>query len=88
MFFSKEINGQRNVEHLLLRKTDVLKFFWKSKFFGKKIWRNALALKSKKLQGIFGETFILALLLAAVFRLQNRDSDFFNLFTRKLKGFY
>ena len=64
-------------KHLLLRKTDVLKTFRKSKFLGKKIWRNALALKSKKVQGIFGETFILALLSSAVFRLQNRVSDFF-----------
>ena len=64
-------------KHLLLRKTDVLKTCPKSKFLGKKIWRNALALKSKKVQGIFGETFILALLSSAVFRLQNRVSDFF-----------
>ena len=49
-------------KHLLLRKTDVLKTCWKSKFFGKKIWRNAVALTSKKAQGIFGKTFILALL--------------------------
>ena len=46
-------------------------------FLGKKIWRNALTLKSKKVQGIFGETFILALSSSAVFRLQNRVSDFF-----------
>ena len=64
-------------KHLLLRKTDVLKTCRKSKFLGKKIWRNALALKSKKVQGIFGETFILALLSSAVFRLQNGVSDFF-----------
>ena len=64
-------------KHLLLRKTDVLKTCRKSKFLGKKIWRNALALKSKKVQGIFGETFILALLSSAVFRLQNLVSDFF-----------
>ena len=64
-------------KHLLLRKTDVLKTCRKSKFLGKKIWRNALALKSKKVQGIFGETFILALSSSAVFRLQNRVSDFF-----------
>ena len=63
--------------HLLLRKTDVLKTCGKSKFLGKKIWRNALALKSKKLQGIFGKTFILALLSSDVFRLQNCVSDFF-----------
>ena len=42
-----------------------------SKLLGKKIWRNTLALKDKKVQGIFGETFILALLSSGVFRLQN-----------------
>ena len=46
-------------------------------FLGKKIWRNALTLKSKKVQGIFGGTFILALSSSAVFRLQNHVSDFF-----------
>ena len=35
-------------KHLLLRKTDVLKTCQKSKFLGKKLWRNALASKSKK----------------------------------------
>ena len=64
-------------KHLLLRKTDVLKTCRKSKFLGKKIWKNALALKSKKVQGVFGKTFILALLFSAVFRLQNHVSDFF-----------
>ena len=54
---------ERNVKHLLLRKTDVLK--------------TALTLKSKKVQGIFGGTFILALSSSAVFRLQNHVSDFF-----------
>ena len=63
-------------KHLLLRKTDVLKTCRKSKFLGKKIWRNALALKSKKVQGIFGKTFILALLSSSLFGLQNRVSDF------------
>ena len=48
-----------------------------SKFAGKKIGRNALALKSKKVQGIFGETFIVALLSSSVFCLQNCVSDFF-----------
>ena len=37
MFFSKEINWQRNVKQLLLRKTNVLKTFRTSKFLGKKI---------------------------------------------------
>ena len=77
MFFSKEMNGQRNVKYLLLRKTDVLKTCRTSKFLGKKIWRNVLALTSKKLQGIFGEMFILALLSSAVFLVQNRVSDIF-----------
>ena len=64
-------------KHLLLRKTDVLKTCRKSKFLGKKIWRNALVLKSKKVQGIFGKNFILALLSWAVVLLQNGVSDFF-----------
>ena len=63
--------------YLRLRKTDVLKTRGKSTFLGKKIQRNAPTLKSKKVQGIFGKTFILALLSSAVFRLQNRVSDFF-----------
>ena len=49
----------------------------KTKFLWKKIWRNALALKSKKVQGTFDEMFILALLSSTVFRLQNRVTDFF-----------
>ena len=62
-------------------------YYWEkltfSKLVGKvnyserKFWRNALALKSKRVQGIFGENFILALLSSAVFRLQNSVSDFF-----------
>ena len=46
-------------------------------FLEKKIWRNALGLESKKVPGIFRETFILALFPSAVFRLQNCVSDFF-----------
>ena len=77
MFFGKEMNRQKNVKRLLLRKTDVLKTCQKSTFLGKKIWRNAVALKSKNVQGMFGETFLLALLCLADFRLQNIVSDFF-----------
>ena len=62
-------------KHLLLRKTDVLRTCLKSNFLGKKIRRNALALKGKRVQGIFGKTFILVL-SSAVFSLQNRVSDF------------
>ena len=54
------INGcsfkQSHVKHLLFRKTDVLKIR-----IGKKIWRNALALKSIKIQDISVKTFNLAL---------------------------
>ena len=49
----------------------------KVNFSERKIWRNALALKSKKVQAIIGETFILTLLSSAAFRLQNSVSDFF-----------
>ena len=77
MFFSKEINRLRYVKHLLLRKADVLKTCRKSKFLGEKTWRNVLALKSKKVQGIFGEMFILAFLSSAVFRLQYHVSNLF-----------
>ena len=50
-------------------------------FLIKKIWRNALALKSKKGQGIFGETFTLTLSSSTVFLLQNRVSNFFQFFS-------
>ena len=60
------------LKHLLLRKTEVPKTCWKSKFLGKKICRNS-ALKNKTVQ----KTFILALLSSVVFCLQNRVSDFF-----------
>ena len=46
-------------------------------FLGGNIWRNALVLKNKKVQGIFRETFISALSSSAVFLLQNCVSDFF-----------
>ena len=64
-------------KHLLLRKIDIIKTCQKSKFLGKKIWGNALDLKNKKVQGIFGKTFILQLLPSAVFHLQKHVSDFF-----------
>ena len=77
MFFSsiKEINR-------LISKcqTFTIERKWRSQnfdFLPKKVWRNALALKSKNVQGIFGETFILTLLSSGVFHLQNDVSDFF-----------
>ena len=61
-----------------LRKTAIEKN-WRSQIFdslGKNIWSNALVLKSKKVQGVFGEMFILALLSSAFFCLQIHVSDF------------
>ena len=79
MFFSliKELNrliskGMSNIYHW--EKFDVLQI---SIFSEKKIWRNALALKSKKVQGIFGETFILAL---SSFVYETMSQISFNLF--------
>ena len=46
-------------------------------FIGKKIWRNALTLNSKKVQSMLGGTFTLALLSSAIFRQQNFVSVFF-----------
>ena len=76
MFFSKEINRYKNVKYLVLRKTDALKTCRKSKFLGKKISLKKCT-RFEKVQGVFGETFILALLSSAVFCLQNYVSDFF-----------
>ena len=70
-----------------MRKTNVLKTCQKSKFLRKKVSKNALALKSKKVQGIFEEMFILALSSAA-FHLQNHVSYFLICFAREIKSFY
>ena len=78
-------------KHLLLRKTDVLKTCRESKFLGKKIWRNALGLKSKKVQGIFTKIFVSALSSSTVFRLQKPCLRFLlNCFAGEIgeKGFY
>ena len=56
------------------------KLVGKVNFSGRKfeeIWRKALALESKKVQGIFGKKFIFALLSLAVFCLKSRVSHFF-----------
>ena len=57
-------------KHLLSRKTS--QTCLKSK-------RNKLALKSKKVQGIFEKTIILALFSSALFHLQACVSDFFKI---------
>ena len=67
-----------------MRETDILKTCWESKFLGKKIRRNALALKSKKVQGKFWEMFIVALLSSAVFCLK----FLLICFSQEIKGFF
>ena len=54
--------------------------FSKLRFFGKKVLKNALTSKNKKVKGILRELFILTLSFSAVFGLENRASDFFFLF--------
>ena len=77
MFFSKEINRQKNVKPLLLRNNDVLKTFRKKKTFGKENLKKCTSFKEQKgTRDIQGQVF-LALLPSAVFRLQNCVSDFF-----------
>ena len=60
-----------------MRKNDILKTF---AFLRKKIWRSAIALKSKKVHGKFQGLFILALSSSVVFHQQNCISDFISLF--------
>ena len=60
MFFVliKELNSLISKEY----QTFTIKDNWSYQnfdFLGKKIWRNALVLKSKEVQGIFEERFIL-----------------------------
>ena len=79
MFFSsvKEMNR-------LISKGMLNIYYWQKPTFSK-LWfsqkknaleRNPLALKSKKVKGLFKETFILALSSSAVFHLKNHVSDF------------
>ena len=63
--------------------TFTVKNSWRSQnfdFFGKKIWRNALALKSKKVQDILRERFILALPIQLSFVYKTVSQISFNLF--------
>ena len=80
MFFSKEINRQRNIKHLLLRKTDFLKTCRKSKFLGMKIWRNARALKSKRYKVYWGKRLFYHYCLQLPFVYKTVSQISFNLF--------
>ena len=63
-----------------MRRTNVLKTCRKNKFFGKKIWQDALALKSKKVQGIIAFSCLSSTKSCLRFIL--------NCFVREIKGFY
>ena len=83
----KEINRlTSNVKHLLLRKTDILKTSSIFCFLRKKIWRSVLALKSKKVQGIFGDTFIWHCRLELSFIYKTVSQISFSLFCLGEKG--
>ena len=78
MFFSsiKEINsliskGMSNIYYWEKLTFSKLRFSWKENF------KKCTSFEEQKVQGIFGEMFILALSASAVLRLQNRVSDFF-----------
>ena len=70
-------------KHLLLRKTDILKTFRRSKFPGNKIWRITLALNSKKVQGILVKIVYFGIIWA-VFCLK----FLLNCYVQEIKGFY
>ena len=82
--YKEKTAGSARVSRLSFR------FLWLGKnqpsqnfdFLGKKVWRNAIALKSKKVQDIFGETFILAL-SSSVYKSASQIS--FDLFCSRYK---
>ena len=58
-------------------------------FLEKKIWRNAPALKRKKVQGIFGETFIFGIIVFSCLSSTNLCLRFLLIcFAGEIKGFY
>ena len=62
---------------------------WKSKFLGKKIWRNALALKRKKVQGIFWENVYFAIIIfSSLWSTKIYLRFLLNFFVREIKDFY
>ena len=64
---------------------------WRSQnfeFLGKKIWRNVLALKSKKLQGMFGGNVYFGIIICSCLLSTKPCLRFLLIcFARKLKGF-
>ena len=70
-------------KHLLLRKTDVLKTF-----LGKKIWRNALALKSKKVRYIRENVYFGIIIFSCLPSTKPCPRFLLNCFVWEIKGFY
>ena len=76
-------------KHLLLRKTDAPKTCRKCKFIEKKTSRNATALKSKKVQVIFGETLNFEIIIFSCLSSTKQCLRFLlNSFVREIKGFH
>ena len=71
-----------------MAKNDVLKTCPESKLLGKKLWRNTLALKSKKIHGIFGETFIFIIVFSCPSSKKPCLRFLFVCSAREIKGFY
>ena len=79
---------ERNVKHLLLRKTDVLKT---SIFSEGKFEENALTFNSKKVQGIFGEggdVHIRIIVFSCLSSTKQCLRFLLNCFVREIKAFY
>ena len=72
-----------------MRKTDVLKTCPRSKFLGNKNCGKALAFKNKKVQGIFGETFIFCIIASSCLLSTKPCLRLFLIcFPREIKSFY
>ena len=72
-----------------MRKVVFPKTSRKSKSLGNKFWRNPRALKSKKVQGIFGETFIFGIIVFNCLSSTKPCLIFILIwFARETKGFY
>ena len=73
-------------KHLLLKKTDILSTCRKGKFFGKKIWRSALALKSKR--HIRENVYFGIIIFSCLSPTKQCLIFLLNCFVREIKGFY
>ena len=76
-------------KHLLLRETDVRKFCRKSKFLRKKICRNTLALRNKRVQGMLGKNVCFGIIIFSCLSSTKLCLCFLlDCFIRQIKVFY